>query len=259
MRKSSLVGIRLILIAASGSIPLIANAADLYRTPPPSPNYSAPVAVPSDSWAGFYVGLNGGYGWSSTGSVIDYNGGFLGSDSSGRALPNGGFGGAQVGYNFQSGRFVYGIEADFQGGDLSDRIAGTTAAGNAFSDRERVDWFGTARGRLGYSFGRTLFYATGGFAYGDVRQRALVTGVDTVSLGGNNVQTGFTVGGGLEYKISPNWSLKAEYQYIDLGSEKLNGFDSTGAAIGTNNIDTNFHTVRVGVNYRFGGGYEPLK
>ncbi len=240
------------ILLVTSIVPLTANAADIYRPAPPSVSYKDAPVEPSYGWAGLYVGINGGYGWSSSGSVLDYNGGFLGSDASGRALPSGGFGGAQIGYNFQSGSLVYGIEADFQGGDIADRLAGTTANGNGFNEKERVDWFGTARGRLGYAFGRALFYATGGFAYGDVRQRAFATdGIDSVTLRNSGIQTGFTVGGGLEYKISPNWSLKAEYQYIDLGSQKLSGFDNTGAAAGTNSIDTNFHTARIGLNYKF--------
>jgi outer membrane immunogenic protein len=240
-----------------------ANAADLYRTPAPTSYKDVPAYVPPNTWAGFYVGVNGGYGWSNSGNSIGYSdggAGFVGADHSARAQPQGGFGGGQIGYNFQSGSFVYGVETDFQGGDISDRITGTTSGLNSYNTRESIDWFGTVRGRVGYSFGNTLFYGTGGFAYGDVRQRASLTnGVDSVTLSNSNTQTGYVVGGGVEYKINPAWSLKAEYQYIDLGTAKLNGLETTGAAAGTTNLDTNFSTVRLGLNYRFGGGYEPLK
>ncbi len=175
------------------------------------------------------------------------------ANSSGRAQPQGGFGGGQIGYNFQSGGFVYGIETDFQGGDIGNRVTGISTNGNAFSSGEHVDWFGTARARLGYAFGSTLVYGTGGFAYGDVHQHATDAGV---SLGGSGTQTGWVAGGGVEYKINPAWSLKAEYQYIDLGSEKLT--NPTGT-MSTNGLDASFHTVRLGLNYRFGGGSEPLK
>jgi len=237
------------------------HAADLYRASPPPASYAPPaVYTEVGSWAGFYAGIDGGYGQSNSGNTVLYNGGFANGDSSGRAQPQGGFGGGQIGYNFQSGSFVYGVETDFQGGDLSSRTTGLTADGNEFTSRESVDWFGTVRGRLGYSLGRTLIYGTGGFAYGDVRQHAFATdGTDSASLRNNNVQTGYTVGGGIEYKLSASWSLKGEYQYIDLGSEKLSGIDTTGAAVSTNNLDTNFSTVKIGLNYRFGGAAEPLK
>ncbi len=148
---------------------------------------------------------------------------------------------------------VYGVEADFQGAGLNDSIAGATALGAPFTSKESVDWFGTVRGRLGYAFGRVLVYGTGGFAYGDAHLRADYNG-DLLSAGGT--QTGWVAGGGIEYKINPAWSVKTEYQYIDLGSANL-----TDAATGvtTNNLDTSFQTVRLGLNYRFGGSAEPLK
>jgi outer membrane immunogenic protein len=234
-----------------------ANAADLYRNSSPPPAYSAPAPyVTPNTWAGFYAGINGGYGWSGSGDSIAYSGGLADGDVSSRAQPQGGFGGGQIGYNFQSGSFVYGLETDFQGSGIGDRVTGISANGNSFSSREDVDWFGTVRGRIGFAAGNTLFYGTGGFAYGDVRERAFD---NSAALGNNSTQTGWVAGCGIEYKISPAWSLKGEYQYIDLGSEKLSGTDALGSAVTTNNLDTTMHTVRLGLNYRFGGGYEPLK
>jgi len=229
--------------------PVAADAADLYRNPPPPAAYVAPAAyVDANIWQGFYAGLNGGYGWGNNGDSITYGTG----DTSARAQPQGGFGGGQIGYNFQSGHLVYGVETDFQGGDIGDRIAGTTAGGNTFVSREGVDWFGTVRGRLGYAFGNVLVYGTGGFAYGDVHERAIDAG-DLYRNSG--VGTGWVGGGGIEYKISPAWSVKAEYQYIDLGSEKL----TDGLGNSASSLDTSLQTVRLGVNYRFGGSAEPLK
>jgi outer membrane immunogenic protein len=225
-------------MSAIALMPLAANAADLYRNPPPPARYVPPAAyVDQNIWQGFYAGLNGGYGWSGNGG----------------AQPQGGFGGGQIGYNFQGGPLVFGLETDFQGGDLSGGITGTTAGGNAFSGNESVDWFGTARGRLGLAFGHALFYGTGGFAYGDVRQSAVYDGV---SLGASGTRTGWVAGGGIEYKVNPAWSLKGEYQYIDLGSEKLT---DAANSLTTNSLDTSFQTVRLGLNYRFGGSSDPLK
>ena len=135
-------------MSAIALIPLAANAADLIANLPPATSYVPPAAyVDQNIWQGFYAGLNGGYGW---------------SGGNGGAQPQGGFGGGQIGYNFQGGPLVFGLETDFQGGDLSGSIAGTTAGGNAFSGHESVDWFGTAR-QAGLAFGHALFYGTGGF------------------------------------------------------------------------------------------------
>jgi outer membrane immunogenic protein len=234
----------LALLGATATV-LPASAADLYRNREPAPppvSYVAPVGQPN-TWAGFYIGVNGGYGWGDGGDTFT-----RGANTYTRAQPEGGFGGGQLGYNFQSGSFVYGLETDFQGGDITDSV---TAGG--VTSRERMDWFGTARGRLGFAAGPALLYGTGGFAYGDVKQHALIGGAGFENAG---TRTGYTVGGGLEFKLTSAWSLKGEYQYLDFGSEKLT--DPAGAATG--DLDTNFHTARIGLNYRFGGGgYEPLK
>ena len=255
---------QLSFFAAIVIAPFAADAADLYRAPP-APSY-APPAVYADlnSWSGFYVGINGGYGWNSSGNSIGYNYGNTGSiggtDQSGAPQPQGGFGGAQIGYNFQSGSLVFGVETDFQGGNISDRITGLTVNGNDFSSRESVDWFGTVRGRIGYAFGGVLVYGTGGVAYGDVRQGAFVaSGVNSVAFGSDSTQIGWVAGGGVEYKITPSWSLKGEYQYIDLGSQTLSSTDTTGASVTATGPENSFSTVRLGLNYRFGGGPEPMK
>lgn len=236
------------LVAIMGA-GMTAQAADLYRAPPAPPVSYVPPVVPTNTWTGFYAGINGGYGWGG-GNTISY---YDGADQSASAQPQGGFGGGQIGYNYQTGSFVFGVETDFQGAGITDSVTGTTAGGYDFTSKESIDWFGTARGRLGFAFGNALVYGTGGFAYGNVNQHAINGGDVFVS---NTTQTGYVAGGGIEYKFTPAWSLKAEYQYIDLGSQKLT--DTLGNA--TNPLDTNFQTARVGLNYRFGGGgYEPLK
>lgn len=249
------------LSTAAAVVPFAAQAADIYRAPAPVSYKDAPAYVPADTWAGFYLGINGGYGWGANGNSVQYNDGLGAFDQSKRATPEGGFGGGQMGYNFQSGSFVYGVETDFQGADISGSSRGATVGGLGYNARDRVDWFGTARGRLGYAFDRTLIYGTGGFAYGNVNQRASLSdgAGGAASFRNSSTQTGYTVGGGVEYKINPSWSLKAEYQYIDLGTAKLTGTDTAGVGVSTNALDTNFNTARVGLNYRLGHAYEPLK
>jgi outer membrane immunogenic protein len=218
---SGLLGLTLTSVVALAS----ANAADLYRGGSAASFKDSPDFVPVTSWTGFYAGVNGGYGFSdSTHNGVD---------------PEGGFGGGQIGYNWQGGlgfgpNFVYGIVTDIQGADITDSRGGS---------RSETDFFGTVRGKVGYSFGRTLVYGTGGFAYGDVKNR--VPGFERA-----DTETGYTVGGGIEYKINPAWSVGAEYQFVNLDGDSDRG---------NNFSDTELHTIRATLNYHFGNVYSPLK
>ncbi len=201
-----------------------ANAADIYAGP--AGGYGPAYAAVN--WSGLYVGVNGGYGWSANSDFLD---------------PTGGFGGGQIGYNFQRGNIVFGLETDFQGSAISD---------SGWGGKSALDWFGSVRGRLGYAFDRTLVYATGGFGYGNVSNGGCFQG----DCGGSETQAGWVVGAGVEYKITPVWSAKAEYQYFDLDAPYSSPVGPLGYGSGDH---TQFSTVRLGVNYFFGGGFEPLK
>ncbi|NJM36129.1 MAG: porin family protein [Rhodomicrobium sp.] len=245
-----------------------------------APSYAAPL-----SWTGFYLGANAGYAWSdSDRSNIEvfrspqdggtlYDSGPLPYELS----PEGGFAGVQLGYNHQSGNIVLGIEADIQASDIGDSSKtsfvdpGEIADFDYFASAD-IEWFGTVRGRIGYSFDRTLLYITGGFAYGEVNYQADYVFTDPACctgsfgvVGGGETKTGYVLGAGIEHMLDANWSLKAEYQYIDLGTLDVDGalFFSDGSPSGEtveSKIDADFHTVRVGLNYRFGGAEaEPLK
>ncbi len=186
---------------------------------------------------------------------------------------SGGFGGGQLGYNWQRGRLVFGIEADIQASGIngSGTETVTDSGGSGIADaKNSLDWFGTVRGRLGYTFDNALVYGTGGFAYGAVRDKLSVTASYGGSSATQTVQedrtaTGYAVGGGMEYALNPAWSLKAEYQYINLGNDKLAGTEvlTTGGvtvtATGQANFDHAYNTVRLGVNYRIHQADEPLK
>ena len=224
-----------------------AHAGDFY----PGLGYKDGPYVPIAAWTGFYAGLNGGYAfdaWSSHGGVLD----------------NGGFGGGQIGYNWQgafglSRMLVLGAEADFQGTDIDNTGHGTltypaTHTVDADLHKRSIEDFGTIRGRAGYAWERTLFFVTGGFAYGAERNNIdnLVTGNVYKS---DSMQTGYVLGGGFEYKIAPAWSLKAEYQYIDLAADRPVG--SLGGSVTTR--DTELNTFRGGVNFHFNSPLESLK
>ncbi len=231
-----------------------ANAADIYA----GGLKDGPVYAPAAGWTGFYAGFNGGYAWAGDADLfansyyLPFNG----------LAPQGGFFGGQIGYNVQgwlNPRLVVGIEADIQGSNISDS---SYDAASTVSYKSTLDYFGTLRGRLGYAFDRTLVYATGGLAFGGLRQQIVDVGVDLYST--SAAETGYVVGAGVEYRIAPAWSIKAEYQYIDLGNN--NPVDSAGltwpsskADTTWHNADNDIHTFRVGLNYHVGSGYEPLK
>jgi outer membrane immunogenic protein len=239
---SGILGLTLSSVVALAS----ANAADIYSGPTSVGGYKDSY-IPA-VWTGWYAGLNGGYGWSEYSNQFAFTGTNFGGIS-----PEGGFGGGQIGYNWQGiwhPHLVVGIEADIQGGDIEGKAVDT--AGNFF--KSNVDYFGTVRGRVGYAVDRTLVYATGGFAYGGVKNE-----INTFSS--DKTATGYVVGGGLEYKFSPAWSVKAEYQYINLGKNApidgglpINVVDPRVTV-----TDDAFHTVRVGLNYHILPTFEPLK
>ncbi|MBR0693802.1 outer membrane protein [Bradyrhizobium lablabi] len=165
------------------------------------------------SWAGPYLGGNVGYTWGS----VDNN----------PTKPSGFAGGVQVGYNFQNGPWVFGIEGDIQ----------ATAADDTFAPWKFSNpWFGTVRGRAGYAFNNVLFYATGGLAFGELRG-------ETFGLSESHTNAGWTVGGGAEMGFAPNWSAKIEYLYVDIANSN---FVVTGAPNGYA-----FSLIRAGVNYHF--------
>ena len=207
-----------------------ASAADLSRRPPPPVPTKAPVVVPYYNWTGFYAGVNGGYGWGSSKwsglpSSFDVKGGMFGG---------------QLGYNWQFGQFVYGIEGDADWTDLRG-TASVANCGLAFC-RTRNDFLATARGRLGFAADRWLPYVTGGLAVGNIR--ATVPGL----AGIDPTNAGWTVGGGVEFALTGNWTAKAEYLHVDLGSAGCNvvcGFTAGNDVSLTTNI------VRGGINYRF--------
>ncbi len=288
--------IRRVLLSAVSGVALVSPAfgADIYS---PGPATYAAVVLPP-SWAGFYLGANGGYGGGSgigSRDAVSFTGTPPAGEYSNLGTSStiaGGFGGGQLGYNFQIWNFVYGIETDIQGANIMGSggaftlnpsvgnaapycgaVGGGGAVGACAARNDlQVDWFGTVRGRLGYAFGGTLLYATGGLAYGGVRSAASY--IDNSSgtpssvaarVSNTSTATGWVAGAGVEYKLSPSWSLKGEYQYVDLGSlsegpvPALSSPDCVTRNLRAHNNDVAFNTVRVGVNYYFNAPYVPLK
>jgi outer membrane immunogenic protein len=218
-----------VLVAGISALAMVtmigaANAADVARRqamPAKAPVYVAPIY----NWTGFYAGINGGYGWGSSEWTN-------GAGSTGSFDVNGGVVGGTIGYNWQMGQTVFGIEGDLDWSGISGSTLGVETKNN---------WLGTVRGRVGYAFDRIMPYITGGLAVGDVEANAAGFGSETTT------NVGWTLGGGAEFALAGPWTAKLEYLYVDLGSGWC------GPATCVLGTDVDFHTnlVRGGINYRF--------
>lgn len=255
-----------------------ALAADL-----PSRAYVAPAPVaPAFTWTGFYVGVNAGYVWSESRTRYDYvlsdpadvaEFAALGLVPPSLGRDSDGFiGGGQIGYNYQMGQLVLGLEADLQYLDAGQRDSQATTLSDAFgtgtvttSARSSIDWLGTVRARAGFAFDRALLYATGGLAYGRTRDHSSIHSVgfdddgsfDGLWAGGkNDARAGWVLGGGVEYAITQNVTARAEYLYYDLGKTNYvlagTSTDPDDEFLGaTAGRKTNGSIVRAGLNWKF--------
>jgi outer membrane immunogenic protein len=246
----------------------------------------APVPVVVDpGWRGFYVGVNVGYSWGNSDTDVSYAtfpGGVPivpppGSIISGSFDIDGVIAGLQAGYNWQHDKWVFGIEGDFQwsgqkgSGDFlchSTIIGGPCLPGLTFlppgvggttlSLDQKLQWFGTLRGRVGILPAPTwLLYVTGGLAVGKIKTDATLSGFTpaavpvSASASDSETNAGWTLGAGIEGVISGKWTGKIEYLYIDFGDVSGNvalpvpGIQASYTSHITDNI------VRVGLNYRF--------
>lgn len=275
---------RTLLIAAlfaSATVPAL--AADLpYKAPPP-----APVMIPVVNWTGFYIGINGGYSWGKAGRELSFFNPLtgiqiippVGSGATSDSNLNGGVFGGQLGYNWQSGNWVFGFETDAQWTGqrgTASRLCGllTSAAGaclpgvalgTSAAVEQHLEWFGTFRGRAGVLVTpSTLLYVTGGAAYGSLNTDITVTSITPLGLpvsvtrSGESSKFGWTIGGGIESKLSmfgSNWSGKLEYLYMDLGTVESTTGIGTGVLIGTNlSTRVTDSIFRAGINYHFSAG-----
>jgi len=173
--------------------------------------YGYSAAPPPVSWTGFYIGANVGYGWGSANSLS----------------PDGFLAGVQFGYNhqFAGSPFVVGLASDFDWAGISD---------GAYS----VDYLGTIRARLGFAFERIMAYGTVGLAHGQGE-------FEVAGLSNNQTHWGWTVGAGADFALDRNWSARAEYLYVDLGSSTY------GTIAGQRTIGFDGGLLKAGVNYRF--------
>jgi outer membrane immunogenic protein len=252
-----------LLLASAAAIALSAPAlaADLSARMP----VKAPAYVAAYSWTGFYLGVNVGGAFGNVDESLAGVGpapGFVGLGTVG----NGGhlsgvIGGGQIGYNWQTGNLLFGVEADFQGsGERGDNAAsGTCGPACTVSVSERMRWFGTARGRVGYAADRWLFYVTGGGAWQNLASDvSFVTPAGAFGVESNSAtRFGWTLGGGVETALWANWTGGVEYLYIDTGNFS-NSASLTGALGGfpagstfTDTVRLKNNIVRAKLNYRF--------
>jgi outer membrane immunogenic protein len=206
------------------------QAADIPR---PLPLPRAPVYVPFFTWTGFYAGINAGYAFGSSSWTDTLLGIGTGSFDA-----NGAMVGGTLGYNWQIGSAVIGVEGDI---DWSG-VKGTTTVNCPLGCETKNTWFGTIRGRLGYAFDRFMPYFTAGGAFGDVQ-------ANTPGLAGSSdTKFGWVVGGGLEYAFLSNWSAKIEYLYADLGTMQC---PAANCGLTPVDVTLKLNIVRAGLNFKF--------
>ncbi len=226
LKKAGLIpAIALLALATAGA----ARSADLsvaplYKTPPR-------VAV-LNNWSGPYIGVNGGGAWGTSNWT-----------TVGNFKVKGGEVGGTLGYNWQMGQAVLGLEGDFDwqsvkgtGTSVMCRLGCTT----------KEDFLGTVRGRAGWSIDRFMPYVTGGAAIGDIKATA------PGFRGMTQTRVGWTAGAGVEFNLTTSWTAKAEYLHVDLG--KMNCGLNCGV-VANNSVSLREDLVRGGINYHLGFGY----
>jgi outer membrane immunogenic protein len=239
-----------------------------------------PVMAPVFSWTGVYIGANVGGAFNDSHFNLDPTGCFLTGCGAGgvggnasrtdaaRFGNNAAFtGGGQIGYNWQfSPSWLFGLETDINYNGTRSSVNAILplpfAAGSTFNYTisQKLDWFGTARGRLGWlPADRVMIYGTGGLAYGRVTSSTGVffpTSGDSYAGSIDNVRLGWTAGGGIEWAFAQNWTAKAEYLYVDLGNVQYTDACVTFCIGNTysSTVRTREHIARFGINYLFNAG-----
>lgn len=240
MNRLVLVGAGLLSLAGFVGA---ASAADLAARP-----YTKAPVMPVEvyNWTGFYIGANGGYGWGKTTETFTRVGTVTTHD------PAGALAGGQIGYNWQAGAWVFGLEAD---GDWANIRGSAPCPGPSFNCASDTRSLASFRGRIGWASGPVLLYGTGGFGYDNTHYSTLTFAAGLPAAGATGVfntdRWGYAAGAGIEYGFAANWSAKLEYMHY--------GFDSMTSPAGTLGpfspvaISLRVDTVKVGINYRWGG------
>jgi len=244
MKKVLLGMVGLVALGMAGS----ASAADLAarpytKAPPP------PIAAVYD-WTGFYIGANGGWGrgdkcWDAVAPTV-----LIGREGCHDA--DGAVAGGQIGYRWQAGTWVFGLEAQGDWADLKGSNESLLFPG--FANQSKIDAFGLFAGQIGYAWNNVLLYVKGGAAVTADRYRIfdIPTGL-VVATTGDDTRWGATVGAGLEFGFAPNWSVGVEYDHLFMQDRTHTFVDATGAFFGADRIRQDVDLVTVRINYRWGG------
>jgi len=241
MKKFLLVTSSLIALGAAAP----ASAADLAARPYTK---APPMVAAVYDWTGFYIGANGGWGSSrNSWDAVPPNFGF-GPEGSHDAT--GGTVGGQIGYRWQAGTFVFGLEAQGNWADLSGSNASQVFLGQR--NHTNVDAFGLFTGQVGYAVNNVLLYVKGGAAVTANSYRSTFGGA-TVGITGDDTRWGGTIGAGLEYAFAPNWSVGVEYNHLFMQDKTYTFTTPGGAFFGTDRIRQDVDLVTARLNYRFGG------
>jgi outer membrane immunogenic protein len=266
VKKLFLGGVTLIVLATGG-----AHAADV--------PLMGPVPVPIYNWSTCYAGSNVGYGGSLDESIAftgSFQAAFLSTNQFPRYIPvnpKGAVAGGQVGCNAQFGQWVFGAETDLQWSDLkvTDSVSPIPRAGTQFTTTasENRKWFGTLRARAGLLVTpQALLYGTAGLAYGETEMsfstQTFATPVVNCTLGfpcasatASGTNLGWAAGVGMEWMFAYNWTIKAEYLYVDLGNRSVTGTtvpSAVPAGVFTAASEQREHVARIGLNYGLAWG-----
>ena len=216
-----------------------AIAADLPAPAPPPPRAPATYvpAAPAFTWTGFYIGVNGGYGFGSS----TWNA----PASTGAFNTDGFLVGGTIGANWQLNALVLGVEGDFDYSTINGSSGVVCNAPTAASCETATNWLATVRGRVGYAFDHILVYGTGGGAFANLQ-----TGLNPPQTFGERTAFGWTAGAGVEVAFTQNWTAKLEYLYVDLENQTCALTVNCGLAAGSTVTFTE-SLVRAGLNYKF--------
>ena len=229
------------LVALGAAAP--ASAADLAARPYTK---APPMIAAIYDWSGFYIGLNGG------GATSRNCWDLVGGGAEGCHDATGGTVGGQIGYRWQTGPVVFGVEAqgnwaDFRGDNVSLLFPGDR-------NRTKIDAFGLFTGQIGYAWNNVLLYAKGGAAVTDTKYDILSTaGGALLASANSNTRWGAVVGAGLEYGFTPNWSVGVEYDHMFMDRQTVNFVTPGGVAAGSDSVKQDVDLFTARLNYKFGG------
>jgi outer membrane immunogenic protein len=253
MKKYLLGTVALVALGMTAPASAADMAARPYTKAPP------PIAVAIYDWSGFYIGANGGGGWSDKcWDVTNFRGPVAPVRAEGCHDASGGVVGGQVGYRWQAAGWVFGLEAQGDWADL--KASNVSLFVPVWTNNSKIEAFGLFTGQVGYAWNNVLWYAKGGAAVTDDKYRGTVTATGTLFDSASETRWGGVVGTGLEFGFAPNWSVAVEYDHLFMGHRDVT-FTSAGVLAGipagapfrTDSIRQDVDMVTARINWRFGG------